>query len=56
MTTFEKPEGLLIQKNGKISIRCLVYSQRPYCWLATENILVCQPKKGGGLDPKTVPE
>ena len=44
-----KVKGLLIQKRGKISIRCLVYSQRLHCWLVAESFLVCQPKSGGVL-------
>ena len=53
---FPKVEDHLIQKRGNISIRCLVYSQRLHCWLVAERFLVCQPKNGGVLGPKTAPE
>ena len=39
-------EGLLIQKREKMSIKCLVYSQRLHCWLVVEDFLACQPKNG----------
>ena len=39
---FPKVEGLLIQKRGNISIRCLVYSQELHWCLVAERFLVCQ--------------
>ena len=46
---FSKAKDLLIGKLGKISIRCLVCSQRLHCWLVAESFLVCQLKNGGVL-------
>ena len=34
---FPKVEDHLTQKRDNISIRCLVYSQRRYCWLVKES-------------------
>ena len=53
---FPKVEDHLIKKHGNISIRCLEYSQRLYCWLVKERFPVWQPKNGGVLGPKTAPE
>ena len=53
---FQKVEDHLIQKRGKISIRCVAYSERIHCWLVGERFPFWQPKNGGVLDPKAAPE
>ena len=54
LSTFLKVEDHLIQKRGKQSIICLVYSQRLHCLLDAESFLVWQPKMGESLDRKHV--
>ena len=50
---FPKVDGFIIQNLGNIYIRCLVYSQRPHCWLVAEIFLACQAKNEGVFGPKT---
>ena len=52
---FPKVEDHVIQKRDNISIRCLVYSQRLYCWLVAERFLIWEPKIGGIIDPNETP-